>query len=215
MRAGFVSQQRDGGYELGEFALQLGLSALRKSDFVSLARDALSVLSSQIEQTVAMAVWSDHGPVIVEKIESHETSMFEIRIGTVCNLMSTATGNIFLAWLPETKWKPVLLRQSAVDDQTALLAHARSIAESVRTSGMAFVKEAYRLPDFSGAAAPIFDHTKSLRGAFALLHRSAGPSHNGDKQLLVATARRLSGKLGLPPHAYDGLVSFARSSGPD
>ena len=66
VRMGLVSQAAETGlYDLGAFALDLGLSALARLDPVAIAATALTELVTEIGQTVALAVWANQGPTIV------------------------------------------------------------------------------------------------------------------------------------------------------
>src|SRR6185437_5107891 len=59
-RMGLVEQQADTGlYDLGSFALELGLSALARLDPLSIASATLVELRRDIGQTVALAVWAN------------------------------------------------------------------------------------------------------------------------------------------------------------
>ena len=64
LRLGLVSQDPvSGRYELGGFALQMGLARLARIDGVKLARIALTALRDRLDQTVGIAVWGNQGPL--------------------------------------------------------------------------------------------------------------------------------------------------------
>ena len=69
VREGYVSQAGAGGvYDLGPFALELALASLARIDHVRLASEALHELRRRIDETVALAVWGNRGPVFFLRI---------------------------------------------------------------------------------------------------------------------------------------------------
>jgi DNA-binding IclR family transcriptional regulator len=65
LKVGFVTQTEAGLYELGPFALQLGLTRLRRLDPVREASQVIEDLAQNTGQSVALAVWGNLGPTIV------------------------------------------------------------------------------------------------------------------------------------------------------
>ena len=101
MNVGFVMQDGPSGhYELGSLALQLGLAKLQRLEPVKEASAYVSELAAQTEQSVAIAVWGNLGPVIVRLEEPVHPLHVNLRIGTVMSLVNTATGRLFAAFLP-------------------------------------------------------------------------------------------------------------------
>jgi len=109
LRLGVVSQDPvSGRYELGGFALQMGLARLARVDGVKLARIALTLLRDQIDQTVGIAVWGNQGPTIVHWMESSHPAKAALKLGDVMPLTSSATGLLFSAYLPRNKTQAML-----------------------------------------------------------------------------------------------------------
>jgi DNA-binding IclR family transcriptional regulator len=70
-RLGLASQDPvSGRYELGGFALQMGLARLARVDGVKLARIALTELRDRLDQTVGIAVWGNQGPTVRSKTDA-------------------------------------------------------------------------------------------------------------------------------------------------
>lgn len=66
IRSGLVEQDRlTSRYDLGPFALNLGLVALDRIDRIRLGLLAITDLRDETNETVALTVWSDAGPVVV------------------------------------------------------------------------------------------------------------------------------------------------------
>jgi DNA-binding IclR family transcriptional regulator len=101
LKVGFVSQDgASGHYELGPLALQLGLAKLQRLDPVKEASPYIAELAEQTEQSVAIAVWGNLGPTIVRLEEPTQPLHVNLRTGTVMSLVNTATGRLFVAFMP-------------------------------------------------------------------------------------------------------------------
>jgi len=113
-------------------------------------------------------------------------------------LLSTATGNIFLAHMPTRETEPLVVREGRLDPE--LLARRDAIIAQVRMEGIA-ISKGHLFRGFSAIAAPIFDHTEALAGSVTLLglgsqidRSPTGPVAAQVRQ----TARDLSQQLGSP-----------------
>ena len=118
MRTGLVAQDPlSGRYDLGPFALDLGLASLARLDAVRVASPVLEALGEEIGETVALAVWGNMGPTIVRWVESRRPVTVNLRTGAVMPLLHSAIGLCFVAFFES----PVL--QSRIDAE--LLINAR------------------------------------------------------------------------------------------
>ena len=100
LKVGFVSQTEGGRYELGPLSLQLGLASLQRMDPVKEASKLIEDLAAETGQSAAIAVWGNLGPTIVRLEEPTEPLHVNLRTGTVMSLVNTATGRLFVAYLP-------------------------------------------------------------------------------------------------------------------
>ena len=99
MRIGLVEQDSGSGrYDLGAYALELGLSGLGRLDPVRLAVPFLEELCETIHETVALAVWGTHGSTIVRIADAGGPVTITLRAGTVLPLYNSATGRAFAAF---------------------------------------------------------------------------------------------------------------------
>ncbi len=171
-RMGLIEQQSETGlYELGPFALELGLAALGGLDAVAAAAPRLMALRQGIGQTVALAVWANRGPTIVRWLGPDAPVAASLRVGSVLPLTRSATGRVFLAWLPPEETAEVLRRELEHPDTEAAADAApqrieRIVAE-VRRRGYAHTSDF--IPGISGIAAPVFDHAGALALALVAL----------------------------------------------
>lgn len=171
-RMGLVEQDPTSGlYDLGAFALDLGLSALSRLDPVNLAAPVLTDLREATGQTVALAVWANHGPTIVRWLGADTPVAASLRVGSVMPLTRSATGRVFLAFLPRAtteRWlKAELSEQSRKDLQPTTLEQAEQIIRATTRQGYAHTSEF--IPGIAGIAAPVFDHSGALAMALIAL----------------------------------------------
>lgn len=178
LRTGLVSQDgASGRYDLGHFALDLGLASLARLDPVRIASPVLDALAEQTGETVALAVWGNRGPTIVRWVESRRPVTVNLRTGAVMPLLNSAIGRCYAAFFESS----VLQRQldeelhisAAADDARtritrsdfdALMAEARDHGMSRTVGGV--------IPGINAFAAPVFDH----EGKMALAVAGLGPA---------------------------------------
>lgn len=113
LKVGFVTQDASGRYQLGPFALQLGLTRLQRLDVVKEASPLVEVLAAETGQSVALAVWGNLGPTIVRLEEPIHPLHVNLRIGTVMSMAHTATGRLFASYLPPKVVEKLILEDVA------------------------------------------------------------------------------------------------------
>lgn len=164
-RVGLVEQQPETGlYDLGPFALELGLSALARLDPVSIANASLLDLSREIGQTVALAVWANQGPTIVRWIGADTPVAASLRVGAVMPLTRSATGRAFLAYLPRQMTVPWVSREIAANSDRGLGPSSPEEIEGIiaRIRRRGFARTSDFIPGIGGMAAPVFDHSGAM-----------------------------------------------------
>ena len=100
-------------YDLGQFAIELGVSALGRSNFLAAAHESQRDLRDHLDEFVMIAVWGSHGPVITSVEESSKQVIITMRVGATLPLFRTATGWIFAAFMPRTILKPIMRAEIA------------------------------------------------------------------------------------------------------
>ncbi len=198
-----------GRYELGPFALQLGLISLHLLDPVRIAIPAVTQLSADIDQTVGLSVLGNLGPTIIYISESSYPIHVNMRTGTVMSIQSTATGRVFAAFLPPKQVERMveLENRNGVAagfgvQRTSLRALEAMLAE-VRERGMARV-EGEPIPGINAICAPVFEHSGTIRLGITAI----GPAGSFDArwegdiaQRIRACAEQVSARLGYRPLA--------------
>lgn len=177
MRIGIVEQDSASGrYDLGSYALDLGLSGLGRLDPVRLAGPILENLCEEIQETVALAVWGNHGATIVRIIDAGGPINITLRAGTVLPLCKSATGKAFAAFFRSPFLKKMLdeeLREIANASKVAVTMVRRQFEiglTEIRQHGISRAT-GNLTPGINGFSAPVFDHT----GAMVASITSLGP----------------------------------------
>lgn len=128
MNAGLVTQDRaTGRYDLGPFALHLGLAAIRRLDVVAAAEPVMEALRDEIDETVSLAVWTSRGPTLVRWVTGTAAMTINISPGTVLPITTSSNGQLFAAHLPESATRAL------VDQELALAAAQPSAAGKPRS----------------------------------------------------------------------------------
>ena len=210
LRTGLVSQDgASGRYDLGHFALDLGLASLARLDPVRAATPALDALAEETGETVALAVWGNMGPTIVRWVESRRPVTVNLRTGAVMPLLNSAIGRCYVAFFESSVLQRQLeeeLRISAQADETGhritrgeldqMTAEAREHGMSRTVGGV--------IPGINAFAAPVFDHEGKMALAVAGLGPAGlvPPQWNGAlPKAILAAALAVSRELGWRGHA--------------
>ncbi|PKO89359.1 MAG: IclR family transcriptional regulator [Betaproteobacteria bacterium HGW-Betaproteobacteria-12] len=175
LRIGIVEQDpASGRYDLGAYALQLGLSGLGRLDPVRLSGPVLESLCEEIQETVALAVWGTRGATIVRIVDSGSPVTITLRHGTVLSLSKSATGRAFAAFFRSPFLKKMLdeeLREAAEASNTAITTIRRQLEKTltdIRSHGISRATGSLT-PGINGFSAPVYDHTGSMVASITAL----------------------------------------------
>lgn len=175
MRMGLVEQDANTGrYDLGGFSLELGLASLARIDAVRLATPILDDLCERIGETVALAMWGNHGATCVRWIEAGGPVTVTLRAGVVLPLTSSATGLAFAAFYRSPYMKKQIdaeLRATTASTQTPIESLMRNLDRQlvdIRHHGMARASGSLT-PGINGFSVPVFDHSDRMVAAITSL----------------------------------------------
>ena len=161
IRAGLVEQDSmTSRYDLGAFVLTAGLVALNRLDRVRLGMAAIGLLRDEINQTTALAVWGDKGPVIVRWERPRRPITVNVITGTAVSLLMTAAGRAFAAWMPKKTIAPMIaeeLKGGNVPPELKTKAAVDAFLAKVREQGYATIEGSHTVPGVEAAAAPVFN----------------------------------------------------------
>lgn len=186
IKVGMVSQDHaTGHYCIGPYGLEIGIACLEQFDLFTVARPLLADLALETGYTVFLGVWGNHGPTIVYRVEGRRSrGTFELRIGSVLPLLSSALGRVFLSYLPQEATQEQLdaelreaeasLREAGRKQSAAALdvptdrAGVRHLIDQVREERMSRCRRAL-LSDFTALSAPIQDHAGNIIAAVTVM----------------------------------------------
>jgi len=204
IKCGIVQQDAaTSRYDLGEMSLRLGLAALHRSSAVRIATLATIELNQIADETIALSVWGEHGPTIIAWYDSSNLVICNLNVGSVLPLLRSATGRVFLSFLPRAVTQRQIDRELA-DDPAAARVGVRSAADidkvvaQVRRRRVAVTRGEF-LPGLSAIAAPIFDFEGRLVAVMAMLGtqgRFDNVGANRSAALLAETVNSVSRQLG-------------------
>jgi DNA-binding IclR family transcriptional regulator len=203
VRSGLVTQSpRSSLYDFGPALRRLGAESLRRMDEVSLVSEHLPALRDLTGYSVNLAVWGDHGPVVVRWDYGTHVLPVTVRIGATMQLLSSSIGRVYLAFLPESLTGPILREQQADTGSNAVSSAAQqSIKAEVRRAGVAVISGTV-VPGVVSVAAPVFTTAEALPLAVSIAlparQASAGELDRVTAALLDAT-RAMSSELGWAP----------------
>ena len=166
VRSGLVEQDpMTSRYDLGPFALSLGLVAVDRLDRVKLGLTTIADLRDEINQTTALAIWSDNGPVIIRSVRPYRPITVNVVTGTALHLLTSASGRVFAAWLPEGTTRALLGRELAtlaLPDPLKTSSGIQAMLDGVRQDGVSIVSDYHLVPGVAAAAAPIFNFKNEI-----------------------------------------------------
>jgi len=209
IRMNLVEQdQTSGRYDLGSFSLGLGLAAMGRLDHVRLATPIMEDLCERIGETVALAVWGNHGATVVRLLEAGGPITVALRAGTVLPLASSATGRAFASFFRSPYLKQMLdqeLKHTAEANNATLAATRREmdgLLSEIRSQGIARASGSYS-PGINGFSAPVFNHAGTMVAAITSLGAIGNFTSDWDSDIANAirqAAQELSLRLGFNPN---------------
>jgi DNA-binding IclR family transcriptional regulator len=188
-KAGAVIQdQVSGKYDLGPGLIELGVTALGRVDIVRRAVDVIEELAHSTGLVSLVVAWGSNGPTVIKWTQGHRISNVHVPEGVNLPLLTTATGNIFLAHLSQTKTQRFVEQEaeSASVSKKDLEEEIERITTNVTTHGVAYSSgKSYH--NFKKLASPIFQ----WNGDLALVITLIGDSTITDMNPTGVIARQL------------------------
>ena len=173
IRTGLIEQDTmTSRYKLGPFALDIGLVALDRLDRVRLGLSAISDLRDRINETVGLAVWGDHGPVIVRWERPQRPVTVNVVTGTSLPLLTSASGRVFAAWLPKSQTAAQIskeLKSRAKLPSLTTRSEVDAMLAKIRADGIAPVTQHYIFEGVHAVAAPVFNFKNQVTMSIAVV----------------------------------------------
>jgi DNA-binding IclR family transcriptional regulator len=166
VRSGLVEQDPGTSrYDLGPFALSLGLVAVDRLDRVKLGLAAIADLRDEINQTTALAIWSENGPVIIRSVRPYRPITVNVVTGTALHLLTSASGRVFAAHLPRAMTQERISREQvklALPAELTTSVGVDATLAQVRLDGVSTVADYHLVPGVAAAAAPVFNYKHEI-----------------------------------------------------
>jgi len=109
-----VQDAASGRYDLGPAAVRFGLASIERFDTVRYAASDLQRLRDEIGETVSLIVWAEGGPTVVRTENSRHDVALTMRVGAVLPLARSASGRLFLTYLPRERTAAAELANAVV-----------------------------------------------------------------------------------------------------
>ena len=203
IRSGLIEQDTmTSRYKLGPFALDIGLVALDRLDRVRLGLTAISELRERINETVGLAVWGDHGPVMVRWERPQRPITVNVVTGTSLPLLTSASGRVFAAWLPKSQTAAQIskeLKSRAHLSSLNTRSEVDALLAKIRADGVAPVTQHYVFEGVQAVAAPVFNFKNQITMSIAVVGVEGMSDLSADSPLikeLKKAAEALSWGLG-------------------
>ncbi len=164
---GLTVQHRDTGrYGLGPLALRMGLSAISQHDIIERAYEVLVTLCTDLRTSGHLSVWSEAGPVVIRSTHGGPPVISPVSVGTILPLHRSASGLIYLSYMPLAATAQALEKQAMGGAPSA--DEIAVFRDRITAAGCAFAEGQY-IPGLCAIAFPILNHDTSLAGAVTLV----------------------------------------------
>lgn len=190
-------------YGLGREALRVGLAALNSMDVLKVAALPLAQLRDDLNETCFLAVWGNQGATVV-RIEAAVRAVTVVtKPGSVLPLLSSSTGLVFNAFLPDRETSE-LREQELKSDQAHPLQTPAAYAllgEQIRQRGLHFV-HGLLMPGVDALSAPVFDATGQVAGVLTVVGPTSlfhADEHGPAAKQLLAASKAVSWRMGYQP----------------
>lgn len=195
--SGFAEQDRaTNHYGLGREALRVGMAALGSIDVLKVAALPLSALRDALNESCFIAVWGNQGATVVSIEPAVRAVTVVTQIGSVLPLLSSSTGLVFAAHLPERE--TVDLRERELAAMTQTFDAYQPLLAGIREQGLHHV-HGLLMPGVDALSAPIFN----AMGHIVAVMTVVGPTsifhadeHGPAAQQLLAATRDISWRMG-------------------
>jgi DNA-binding IclR family transcriptional regulator len=196
-----VQRERSGRYDLGPEAAELGVAAISRNNFVVRAAEGLEELAETTGQAALLAVWSNSGPTVVRMERGPNLTTTSIGLGSTFPLLDSATGRVFLSYLPRQQ---LMLRLQLEIDRAAEagmswpdlrpdLGSVQELTKRIRRERIAHVDGRF-IPGLNAISSAITNWQEEIEVAVTLFgtHRELMEPGSSTRNALVDFASRHS-----------------------
>ncbi|HWQ47094.1 MAG TPA: IclR family transcriptional regulator [Longilinea sp.] len=170
LNSGYLEHTPDGQkFRLGLHLASLGFIVINKMDLRSEAYPFMSQLTQQLDEACDLSVFDQDHVFYVEVMQSRHTLRIAAAIGQRLPAYCTASGKLFLAFLPEPKLEAILNQpmKSHTNNTITSSALLRPQLDVIRQQGYAVDDEEYEV-GIRAVAAPIRNREGSVIAAISI-----------------------------------------------
>ncbi|SKB81968.1 transcriptional regulator, IclR family [Soonwooa buanensis] len=167
-----------GFYSLGTSCLKLGLAYLDQFDLTELCKPHMRQLANDLGHTIFLGVWGNRGPTIIYRLDgTYSETLFDLRIGSVLPILTSAVGKNFAAHLPENRVMPSLIEElKSNKGELNLDENLRNVEEMLATIKKDGISQgrAEMLSDLTAISVPIFDFSNNMIAGLTIMGKIGG-----------------------------------------
>lgn len=204
VQSGMVSRTARGRYDLGPYVLELATGYLSRLDPTELATPVIDDLRQNTDEGIILSVWGQGGTTVIRWNQARRFISIGIRPGSQLSTLMTASGRIFLSFLPNSDTRASVQSEMGQPvGETGEYAPSdwsdiENIISETREQGLGRV-EGHNVSYVSALAAPIFNYRGEVSMALALygFKQDFDTSWDGkNAELVRRAAAEISAQLG-------------------
>ena len=120
IRKNYALQLSDGRYGLGVRGNTLGHMAFNQNNLLERLTHVATEIKDTLNCAVQIAKWFSEGPIIIQSVEPDSPISIITRIGSRMPLTTSATGQLFASYQPDTVIKPLVIGEWQTNDKVAI-----------------------------------------------------------------------------------------------
>ena len=198
LESGYLARSTDGrSFAVGPALRRLALDTLNHGTLRGLRHEVLAALVAEVGETCNFTMLDGASVLYLDRVEAPWPWRLTMDVGTHVPLHCTASGKLFLAYLPEPQRDALLahlpLPRLTPNTLTTLRA-LRAECEAIHQRGHALDREEF-IPGLIALAVPVRDAQGSVRAAIAVhapTPRLTAKAAQARLPALLAAARRMS-----------------------
>lgn len=201
VRIGLAEQdERTGLYSLGPLALRLGLVAIERNDIVGKSGMVLRKLCAEVQTSGHVAIWGERGPVLIRNEHGGPPVISSMGIGAVMPLVRSATGRVFLCFMPRNSTRSIVEQELALTEITE--SDVDLIVEETQARGFARVAGSVVL-GLEAISFPVYNFDGTLACSLSLVSTNRGVFSDDSPtvRLMTSVVEELNSNWGSLPEA--------------
>ena len=142
IRKNYAQQLNDGRYGLGDRVNTIGHTGFNQNNIVERLTHVANEIKDTLSCAVQIAKWFNEGPIIIQSVEPDSAISIITRIGSRMPLTTSATGQLFASYQPDTFIKPLVIAEWETKEKAVIAEkwqHFKQLQTRIRTQSYATV----------------------------------------------------------------------------